>query len=94
MNINFPRARAEDPETSHLAAENAEHFASKHHDIILDTLKTYGALGKDGIASKSNIDKSQVSRRLSEMQRLGLIQLTGKVVASSSGRSEREWEVI
>lgn len=92
--LEFPRARIEDPETSHLAAQSAEAFASKHYNIILETLQTYGPLGKDGIASRGNIDKSQVSRRLSEMQQMGLIRLTGKTVASSSGRSEREWEAI
>jgi len=32
-----------------------------------------------------------VARRTTELQRAGLIALTGKTVASDSGRNEREW---
>ena len=89
----FPRVRKTDPVTSHEAAESIKPVAPKHYSVILDCLQTYGALGKDGIASLTNLDSNQVARRLNEMQKIGLIKLTGKTVKSDSGRQEREWTV-
>jgi hypothetical protein len=90
---NFPRVRTTDPLTSFEAAESIKPVVSKHYEIILDCLKSYGAMGKDGIASLTNLEGNQVARRLNEMQRMNLIYLTGKTVKSNSGRNEREWSV-
>jgi predicted transcriptional regulator len=90
---NFPRVRTTDPVTSFEAAESIKPVAGQHFQVILECLQTYGALGKDGIASLTNLDGNQVARRLNEMQKIGLIQLTGKTVKSDSGRNEREWSV-
>jgi predicted transcriptional regulator len=89
----FPRVRKTDPVTSFEAAEAIKPVAPQHFEIILECLKTYGPLGKDGIASLTKLDGNQVARRLNEMQKIGLIHLTGKTVKSDSGRSEREWSV-
>ena len=89
----FPRVRASDPETSFQAAESIKPVAPKHYSIILDCLQEHGALGKDGISAMTNLDSNQVARRLNEMNKLGLIKLTGKTVKSNSGREEREWTV-
>jgi predicted transcriptional regulator len=89
----FPRVRSNDPLTSFEAADSIKPVVSKHYSIIMDCLQEYGALGKDGIAHHTNLDRNQVSRRLSEMESIGLIRLTGKTVKSNSGRSEREWTV-
>ena len=90
---NFPRVRNTDPVTSFEAAEAIKPVVSKHYQIILECLQAHGALGKDGISSLTNLDGNQVARRLNEMQKIGLIQLTGKTVKSNSGRNEREWSV-
>jgi predicted transcriptional regulator len=87
----FPRVRSSDPVTSFEAAEQIKESAKQHHQVILECLRTHGALGKDGIAALTDLDGNQVARRLSEMKVLGLIQLTGKTVKSNSGRNEREW---
>jgi len=89
---DFPRVRTTDPLTSFEAAELIKEVAKDHYNVILECLRTHGALGKDGIASLTNLDGNQVARRLSEMKALGLIQLTGNTVKSNSGRNEREWE--
>jgi len=89
---DFPRVRATDPLTSFEAAESIKESANDHHNVILECLRTHGALGKDGIASLTNLNGNQVARRLSEMKTLGLIELTGKTVKSNSGRNEREWK--
>ena len=89
---DFPRVRSTDPVTSFEAADSIKDIAPKHYDVILDCLKTHGALGKDGIAALTNLDGNQVARRLNEMKVIGFIELTGKTVKSNSGRNEREWK--
>ena len=90
----FNRVRCIDPVTSYEAADAAKDLASKHFIIIVDCLKAHGALGKDGIARHSGLDRNQVSRRLNELLKLGLIELTGIKVKSDSGLNEREWRAV
>ena len=90
----FNRVRCSDPITSYEAADAAKDLASKHFIIIVDCLKAHGALGKDGIARHSGLDRNQVSRRLNELLKLGLIELTGNKVKSDSGLNEREWRAV
>jgi predicted transcriptional regulator len=90
----FNRVRTSDPVTSYEAADAAKDLASKHFIIIVDCLKAHGALGKDGIARHSGLDRNQVSRRLNELLKLGLIELTGNKVKSDSGLNEREWRAV
>ena len=90
----FPRVRANDPLTSFEAAESIKDSAPQHHQVILNCLKFYGPLGKDGISSLTMLDSNQVARRLNEMKIIGLIELTGNTVKSNSGRNEREWQCI
>ena len=89
----FPRVRSSDPITSFEAADSIKEVAGQHHDVILKCLAEYGALGKDGIASLTNLDSNQVARRLNEMKIRDLIELTGNTVKSNSGRNEREWKI-
>ena len=90
----FNRVRCSDPITSYEAADAAKDLASKHFSIIVDCLKAHGALGKDGIARHSGLDRNQVSRRLNELLKLDLIELTGNKVKSDSGLNEREWRAV
>jgi DNA-binding MarR family transcriptional regulator len=90
----FNRVRCSDPVTSYEAADAAKDLASKHFGIIVYCLKAHGALGKDGIARHSGLDRNQVSRRLNELLKLGLIELTGNKVKSDSGLNEREWRAV
>ena len=90
----FPRVRANDPLTSFEAAESIKEAAPQHYQVILECLKFYGPLGKDGISAMTMLDPNQVARRLNEMKVLGLIELTGNTVKSNSGRNEREWKAF
>jgi hypothetical protein len=90
----FNRVRNSDPVTSHEAADAAKDLASKHFSVIVDCLKAHGALGKDGIARHSGLDANQVARRLNELEKMNLIQLTGRTVKSQAGRNEREWRAV
>jgi predicted transcriptional regulator len=88
----FPRVRSNDPLTSFQAADSIKDSVSQHHQEILDCLIKHGALGKDGIAARTNLDGNQVARRMNEMRVLGLVMLTGNTVKSNTGRNEREWQ--
>jgi DNA-binding Lrp family transcriptional regulator len=52
------------------------------------------AAGKTLIAKRAGLHHGQVARRLTELERNGIIGLTGKTVKSDSNRQEREWYLI
>jgi predicted ArsR family transcriptional regulator len=87
----FAAARASDPETSHQAAAQAGGLASKHQRQILAALLD-GPAGASGIAARCGLLSHQVNKRINELARDGRIVQTGRVVTSSSGRGEREWQ--
>ena len=89
--FKFFRARATDAITSFQAADSIKEVAKMHNEVIVAGLQRFGPMGKDQIATSTGLQPNQVSRRLSELEKLGLIELTGKTVKSSSGRAEREW---
>ena len=94
MTLLFKRARSLDPSTSHAAADQAQNLARLHGGLIVVCLQRFGARGKDGIAEFTGLDGNQVARRMPELERLGLVELTGQVTKSKSGRSEREWRFV
>lgn len=89
--FKFFRARATDAITSFMAADSVEEMCKQHHDLIVAALRNIGPMGKDGISKYTGLESNQVARRLSELEKLDLIELTGKQVKSNSGRAEREW---
>jgi len=92
--LDIFRARKTDPQTSKDAAVEIQQAAKQHFAKIHDVLTQFGPLGKDGIAYFSLMDGNQIARRLPEMKRLGMVDLTGKTVISNSGRKEREWMAL
>jgi len=92
--LTFPRARNSDPLTSFQAADLAKDLANEHGFLIVNCLQRFGARGKDGIAELTGLDGNQVARRLPELAKIGLVELTGQVTKSKSGRSEREWRFV
>jgi hypothetical protein len=88
----FSRARTTDPITSYEAADAiTNQMLARHFHSIVDVLKHYGPMGKDGIAAHCGLDGNQVARRLPELLKKDLVYLTGNTVESLSGRKEREW---
>ena len=87
----FNRARNSDPVTSHQAADQVT-TTSKHFQIIHLALIEHGPMGKDEIAHFTDLEPNAVARRLPELQKLGLVTLTGKTVLSNAGRKERQWK--
>ena len=92
--MNHYRAKNTDSITSWQAADKAKDLAKAHAALILKTLMEQGPLGKDGIAFFAVMDGHQVARRLPEMERDGLVGLTGKTVKSYAKRAEREWYAV
>ena len=90
----FQRARTLDPVTSHQAAEQIKESAPIHMQKIHECLHEHGPMGKDRIATILNMNPNQVSRRLPEMEKMKLVELTGFTVESLSGRQEREWKAV
>jgi hypothetical protein len=93
MTFLFKRARSLDPVTSHAAAEQFK-SGDLHFKLIVHCLERFGPLGKDGISYLIGLDGNQVARRLFEMARIGLVELTGHTTKSKSGRAEREWRFV
>ena len=89
--FEFFRARATDAITSFKAADSIKDVAKQHQEVIVACLQRLGPWGKDGIARQTGLESNQVARRMNELQKLDLIELTGKQVTSNSGRAEREW---
>ena len=67
-------------------------FRSEHHRQILDAL-TAAPGGASAIAARCGLLAHQVNKRLHELAKAGMIQETGRLVESASGRREREWRV-
>jgi len=89
--FKFFRARATDAITSFQAADSIKDVAKMHQEVIVAALQRFGPLGKDGISNVTGLQSNQVARRLSELEKMDLIEQTGLTVKSNSGRSEREW---
>ena len=80
-----PLARRTDPATSHAAANKAASIAPSHRNIIAAALRYEPATVKT-ISDRCGLSQYAVSKRLGEMQRLGLIELTGRELDGC-----REW---
>jgi predicted ArsR family transcriptional regulator len=87
-NLQFPRVRNTDPDTSHAAADQAAELATKHHGIILAALQIPGTIYD--IAARTDLDHNAVARRMSELERMDLVYTDGKK-KGASGRMCRVW---
>ena len=85
-----PLFRRTDPVTSQLAAREAVGVQADHQRRILAAL-ALGPAGQTLIAARADLEKHAVGKRLSEMERRGLIKQTGRKILNSVGRKEREW---
>ena len=87
-------ARADDPATSHTAAEMAVQFVGKHCERIFAALLVHGPMTKDEIADVTGLSPVQVDRRLPDLRAKHRAAPNGQVRQSHSGRPERVWEAI
>jgi len=87
-NLQFPRVRNTDPDTSRMAADQAKDLATNHHGIILAALEHPGTIYD--IAARTDLDHNAVARRMSELERLDLAYPEGQK-KGASGRMCRVW---
>lgn len=73
--LPMPTARRRDPSTSKEAARRSASFANNHRDRIHAALATPGTIFD--IARRTGLDHVAIARRMSEMQRMGLVERTG-----------------
>lgn len=96
MSDQFARehARVTDPETSMIAAQSMITGSFVHAAEIVLTLEQAGhALAAHEIAGRCELDAHQISRRLIDLRRAGVIQDSGERAKTPSGRASVRWEL-
>lgn len=83
----FAQARRTDPDTSHQAAERARRFVTGHARAVLVALEA-GPAGQTEIGRRCGLLPHQVNKRLADLAKRGLVELTGRKVEANA---EREW---
>lgn len=84
--FNAARARKSDPATSHEAAKRAP--VRGHCEIILRAFDA-GPAGQSEIVRRTGLSVAQVSKRLPDLRRAGLIERDGETTSASGGREAR-----
>ncbi len=85
-------ARRNDPATSHATAMMAGGVRADHNKRILEALRL-GPGSKDEIGARAGLIGHAVGKRLPDLRRAGLVELTGASRRSASGRPEREYRL-
>jgi hypothetical protein len=83
----FAAARKTDPATSHEAAKRAP--VRGHCRKVLEALAV-GPAGQTVIGRRCGLLPHQVNKRLADLARIGLVEVTGRRVEDGA---EREWKV-
>ena len=84
----FAAARKTDPETSQAAAKRAP--VRGHCRRVLEALRA-GPAGQTEIGRRCGLLPHQVNKRLADLARVGLVEVTGRRV---EGGTEREWRAF
>jgi len=85
-------ARRADPATSHTSAAMAGGVRANHEKRILAALRL-GPASKDEIGARINLIGHAVGKRMANLRRAGLVELTGADRKSASGRPEQEYRL-
>jgi predicted ArsR family transcriptional regulator len=88
-----PLFRTTDPETSRLAAARVSEFSGEHCRRVLEALQL-GPAGQTEIAERCGLLAHQVNKRLADLRRSGLVEVTGERTLSASGRQERVYRRV
>ena len=96
MTATFARehARRWDPETSQNAAQSMILGSFAHSAEIVLALETAGhALAAHEIAGRCELSAHQISRRLVDLRRAGVINDSGERATTPAGRASVRWEL-
>ena len=89
-----PRARSADPDTSHEAARSMHVAAGTHRGMILRYLEEHGASTGDAIDEALGWRHATANRRLPELRRMNLIEMSDQSAVTRSGRRAKMWRII
>lgn len=81
------------PDTSMEAYKSAKKFKTDHHAVIIKALKILRVASPEQISSYTRLDYFQVSRRMSELERLNIAYRPGKKVMTARGRAAYVWKL-
>ena len=87
-------ARKTDPATSKKAAQAARAFVGTQHAAIMRVLRRVKKANPEQIGEKLGLPAHSIRRRLPELERAGLVCVTGETVPTISGRTQRVWRVV
>lgn len=87
-----PLFRAKDPTTSVAAGRRARGIASQHRPLIVQALSD-GPANRDEIARRCGLPKDAVWRRLSQLEKDGLIERTGEERPGESGLCQAVYRI-
>lgn len=87
-----PLFRRNDPPTSVVSGRRARGIASQHRPLILQAL-AIGPANRDEIASRCGLTKDAVWRRLSQLEKDGLIERTGEEWPGESGLGQAVYRI-
>jgi len=86
--------RRTDPDTSVRAAIKAEKFAGEHHQMIISALWASGVpMASEQIADRIGLDHAAVWRRMSELERGGVIEKSGDEHLNRSNRWAKKYRI-
>lgn len=93
----YKLVRRNDPSTSYEAAQSIN--PTRMQQIVLTAIKTLGPCIYDDVLKWVDTHyevyaSSTISSRFNELQKKGLIELTGEKRKGRSGRQQREWRAI
>ena len=89
-----PMARNSDPDTSHEAARSMHVAAGTHRGMILRYLEEHGASTGDAIDEALGWRHATANRRLPELRKMNLIEMSDQTAVTRSGRRARMWRII
>lgn len=99
--IDFPdpAARRTDPETSHMAADDAKLTASRGRKLALCALLRFGPMTDFELADRTGLQQNSIGKRRLDCQRVGLVRkclgMNDEPIrrATPTGSSAQVWEL-
>jgi hypothetical protein len=91
--IEFPAARANDPQSSHDAAElhTASGARQCHIEIVVAAVRAFEGLTSAEIADRTGLERHEAARRLPDAEKAGAVRKGGARKCSISGKLVTTW---
>ena len=93
--VEVPRARRRDPSTSVEAAAGAKDLARAHAAIVLEALRRFAPASAEDLERRLGgaLTALQVTRRIAELTRAGLVAVADEEGTTRSGRRCRRYRL-